>query len=505
MSWRRWGAALAVSAAAMLGAAPAFAAWLKAESPRFVVYSDGSEKDLREYVQLLEAYDFYLRKQYRVADEPDARKFPIYLVRNIDDLRRIRPGASEGTLGIYFPILEEVFAVAVRDRDSNLAVLHEYAHHFMLARFPDAYPAWLVEGWAEYYGAFRLDSRGRFVVGQYDPNRASWVMGSQWLPMKDLLGKTGADLRDGEQVAMFYAQSWALAHYFLGDVERAKQLDAYLKHVKSGKGSVEAMELATGDTAGALERRLRTYLNRGIPTRTWDFSGVYTAPEVSIERLPAWADDLLLEARQVPAGEAENRVKRLAAKAAKHRGERVAELALAEAEIHGGDRAAGIKLLRDWLARSPDDVEALQKLADGLLHRVEDEKLSEADSKALRDEARKLLGKANTLRQDDPVTLAYFARARRFDPDYPTRNTLDVLLRAFSLAPQAPDLRFEAAEALFLSRRFDEAIAVIRPLAFSPHPSESTKAAHALLTAAENGLEKIRGEEAATGAGSTAP
>jgi hypothetical protein len=54
-------ATLSVAAATAAGVAPAHADWIKAESERFIVYSDGGEGKLREFVQELESCDRFLR------------------------------------------------------------------------------------------------------------------------------------------------------------------------------------------------------------------------------------------------------------------------------------------------------------------------------------------------------------------------------------------------------------------------------------------------------------
>jgi hypothetical protein len=46
---------------AVSGGSPALAEWHRAESPKFIVYSNGREAALREYVQKLETYDYILR------------------------------------------------------------------------------------------------------------------------------------------------------------------------------------------------------------------------------------------------------------------------------------------------------------------------------------------------------------------------------------------------------------------------------------------------------------
>lgn len=496
-------AALA-AAAVLFSASSAAADWLRAESSRFVVYSDGPEKSLREYVQLLESYDAFLRLQYGVPEDSRGRgKFAIYLVGGSGDLRRVRPGLENGVAGFYTAEVEDVFAVAMRDGDT-LITLHEYAHHFMLSLFPYGYPAWLIEGWAEYYATFARHDADSFRVGYYDENRVAWLSNATWLPYKDVLDRAPGEYRSSSDKAIYYAQAWAFTHFMLGDPERAKGLTDYLKRVAAGEKSSAAMAAVLGVPVSGLERQVRRYLSRRFTYK------IYTPPpraaaSISVTKLDGSAETLLLEAQQAKLAldpkQSAARAKRLRVLAARHPGDRLAELALARAEIHGGDSAAGESILRRRLEAHGDDVEVLQVLADSLLHRAEASQ-NPAEDKAFRDEARALLGRAHKLDDMNATTLAYFARARSTEPGYPSDNTLNVLLAAFDLAPNVSELRINVARALMRRSRYEEAIAVAEVLASSPHRGEDAALAAELIEEARTKLAAAPGasQPAATGA-----
>lgn len=67
--------------ATLAAANPAQAGWLKAESERFIVYSDGNANQLRRFTQELESFDRLLRVRMGLnLEEATYRKLPIYLV-----------------------------------------------------------------------------------------------------------------------------------------------------------------------------------------------------------------------------------------------------------------------------------------------------------------------------------------------------------------------------------------------------------------------------------------
>ena len=69
--------------AVALDATPAAAEWKRAESARFIVYSEGNDAALRRYVQKLELFDYIVRLRMGLPTEAPARKFPIYLVSGV--------------------------------------------------------------------------------------------------------------------------------------------------------------------------------------------------------------------------------------------------------------------------------------------------------------------------------------------------------------------------------------------------------------------------------------
>ena len=158
----RW-LALSLMMLGTLGATSARADWHRAESPLFIVYSDGKEDEIKQFVSELHEYDALLRLLTGTTTPASPNKLPIYLVRNANQLREISPRAQRDIAGFYNSTPTGTLTVSLRQEVGGLParsiLLHEYAHHFMLHYHPAFYPAWYVEGFAEYFGAteFRDD------------------------------------------------------------------------------------------------------------------------------------------------------------------------------------------------------------------------------------------------------------------------------------------------------------------------------------------------------------
>ena len=460
---------------------PAHARWLKAESARFIVYSNGQERSLRAYAAKLEGFEAILRAYHAMPTEGAApRKFEVYLIANNLQLRRVAPTISESTYGLYVASRDGIFAIGLRDSTYGDHVLfHEYTHHFMMQHFPYGYPAWVREGYAEYFSTVTIEDT-TIEVGRPSPMRAGWLLTAKGqMPMARLLTATPMKIKSPDDRGAFYAQSWHLTHYMFSDPERKKQMDAYLRAVASGAPSVEAMEKATGMSVDALGRKVRAYQNIGYTRITREAPA---EAEIQVTTLPASADDLLLDNLRphslIPEAERPGFVARMRGAAARRPDDRLAQLALARAEVAFGDRPSGEAILKRYLAADPKDVLALRLM--GL------SKLAAGEAEPARREehyraARPFLVRAGKADPDDFQVLFAYARSRMVDTDHPTENTLNALLTARALAPQVGDITVATAHALIQRNRKDEAAAILAPVANDPHGGETAAVARGLL------------------------
>lgn len=490
MRGRLW-SALAALLILFMSPAAARADWLRAESERFVIYSDGNERTLRQYVQKLETFDRVLRLFMGLPmDAAPPRKLPIYLIDHERELVRVLPGAVDNQWGVYLTSEQDIFAVARRSRGDDSTLLHEYAHHFMFQNFNFPYPAWFVEGFAEYYAATTI-TPARVDVGAYDEDRVYWLQEGDWMPMEDLLAGRALTARGNEFNETYYPLAWLLTHWFMADPERQSTLHRYLTDVGTGVDPAEALERHTGLTPDALSRTLRAYMSGRMP-----YSRVrYAFPEVpiSVERLTDSADDLLLINQRLKfayGGEdSDDLLQEVRDLAARYPGDAFARLVLGRAEILLGDPAAGEAHLTALLAEEPDNVEALQLLA--LARRDGAPDHPEGYDAAMR-QMRGFLQRAYQADDANYYTFLMIAESRIGEPDYPTENDLAAWELAYTIAPQLGQTRFGLAQALMAHDRNAEAILVLQPLANDPHNPGNAATVRTLIEQAETRLARAQ-------------
>lgn len=508
--------ALALGVFALVAAAsPVRAEWLRAETEHFIVYGDTSEGNLRRYAQKVERFDALLRAYYPIETEYEIPKLEIFLANGARDMNRVWPGVSGSVGGYYSPSSGRIYAVVnTRSDMGDVVVFHEYAHHFMFQMRANAYPSWFVEGFAEYYSTAEV-TRGRLQFGRHSPGRMnSLTMGTNtWATMEDVL-KWRVTASGRYPAHLYYAQAWAMTHYFMSTPERTQMLGRYLSAVVSGEDSVVAMQAATGRTAAQLQYEVQRYVAGPINILSPQID--LPDPEVSITRLTraeaeaVWLD-IRLDTNPViePPVDDDGRTSksdaqkaREAREAAEYRAELISS-SLALAQRHPGDRMSLLLAARAHrLSHRPDlaletlapviddhltDADILRVAAEALLDQARAETDAEAGQE-LRRRASGYLARAMDARPLDFRIYLGLNDARRGQVRYPTDNDIATLEVANALAPQAFETRLRLGEAYMARDMNVQAIMVLLPVSNSPHGSSYTRRAREMINQARVAL-----------------
>ena len=471
----------------LLLASPAAAEWRRAESPNFIVYADAPETRLRERVLQLEDYHRLVGTATGIDTPPVRNKLTVYLLDDANDLRLVR-NVSGSVGGMYVATAIGVAAfVSAQTSFGNDVLQHEYAHHFLYQYAPRPYPAWFVEGFAEYFMTARFTER-EIEFGGVPENRIRALNSGGWLPMERLLSGNLAGL-DGRDRNRFYAQSWLATHYFYSNAERFGQLRAYLVALAGGADVRTALQQAIGLTPVQFERALIDHVRGGrILVRRMTRGSAQAVPAVTVTVLPRAADELMPARAALHVGQRDDFGQRLLARvrpiAARHGNDRFARRVLAEAEAMHGDGTAADRLLDGLLAETPNDVELLY--LKGMRHlRASRQQGQDAATQAR--EAARWFGRAYRADENHYQTLYRFAQSQRGQPAYASENNRNVLVVAHTLAPQVAEIRMAAAGVLLSRREYGLAESLLQPLAADPHNERLAQAARELIDRARAG------------------
>ena len=479
----------------LLAATPSVACanWHKANSDHFVVYGDTDEPQLRNFVERLEKFDAVLRVVTGQKSGASPVKLTVFVVRDVATLQKLKGPGSKDVYGYYSPQITGPYAVIPRysgsgeyDLDAETVLYHEYAHHFMLQYFPAGYPAWYVEGFAEYFSTMVFRRDGNVAVGMPAKHRFGSLIYESAFPLERMLAADVGKMKDSE-ASSFYAYAWLLTHYLRFEPTRKGQLQTYLNGFAAGKPPMEAATTAFGDI-----KRLENDLNRYMKARRLSYTLLagmkLPTPQIAIDRLGVSSNEIMpLYLRFMTPHDAAE-IARFAvdarAAAAKYPTEPGTLEMLAEGELDAEQFSAATKANDALLAIRPTDGRAILRRARIAAAQMQKSKNFPGGWKAIRS----LIVKANRASPDDPFPLLeYFNSFGR--ESIPVPDIAGVgLRRALELAPQAVDLRFTLAGYLIEVNRKEEARIALAPLVNHPHSAEVRNAARAMLGVAVPGV-----------------
>jgi tetratricopeptide (TPR) repeat protein len=143
-------------------------------------------------------------------------------------------------------------------------VLHEYQHLITHANFP-VVPRWVDEGLAEFYSTFEeADGGRRYKIGEPVSYHLTTLNRSGLYPLLPFLEDDGRSMKidDRSRVNVYYAQSWALIHFFmLGDGGKwTKTFGPFVDALVAGEPVDTAFRRTVSPDVNEFESRFKAYV-----------------------------------------------------------------------------------------------------------------------------------------------------------------------------------------------------------------------------------------------------
>lgn len=473
--------AAAAAMAAALIATVAEARWLRAETDSFIIYSEGNEKSLREFASTLQRFDIALRLLLEVKEQGESNRLPIYLLASTGEVAKLYTGSrSSSFVGFYRTERDGSFAVSHRENGgrsrgtsaSQETLFHEYAHHFMKRYRTGAYPAWIIEGFAEYYSTIDFDRDGRALIGKPAYGRQYGLVQLPQIPVETLLATDPHSLKTVGQVDVYYGRAWLLTHMLFHDAPREGQLVAYARAINAGTEAGQAARQAFGDL-DQLDKDLAAYLRRPLNYRiTKDAIPVPT--NISVTALPPGEDAVIpLRLARLSARPGDDSLAvrdSLLSLTKAHAGDAAVWFEYAAAEWALDKDARDLAAVRSALDRviaiKPDHVRGNVLLGELSMHELD----TQGDySDASWEKAREPVALANRTDPDDPLPLYVYFQSFIDQGKIPPDIAIQGLEQAFRLAPENIEMRVAHAFALANRGQFTSAIRLAQSIAFDPH------------------------------------
>ena len=464
---------------AMLWPMSVHAKWHRAESTNFIVYSNGTEVDLRQRTVALEKFGVVLQTLTGARRPKNVPvKIKIYFVGSTDDVVDTMPFPAYGVAGYYNTTMRGPFAVMPRQSveaprgslfrqaglSADIILRHELTHHFTFQYFPVAYPAWYTEGFADYAGAIEISDDNDVKIGLFLSDRASALRSRDWVPLSRLMNPPREGL--GEDSFANYSQGWILVHYFNQSEEHKKQLRDYLFAINKGATFAEALK--TFGDINALDRDVRAYAGRrSIPASATKFLNLDPGP-ITLSPLTA-AEEALIDvdvrlSSGVPMTNARAFASHVRGIASRYPQDPFALELLVEAQRLANDTAAAKATVDEWLAKSPNDPWALYNRGTLEIDALAVAKSTDDRAWAA---ARDPIIAAMKAKPNEPRFLRAYYQSYARRGGLPPPIAQNALSKALDLIPASDQLRHDVA--LDYERRgmIRDAIDTIAPIAYA--------------------------------------
>lgn len=274
--------------------------WVNARTTHFNIVSNASERDIHRTAVKLEEFVDVVSQLFGARSSAQE---PVTVVAFRDD-RSFRPfkplyNGKPGNLSGWFQRSGDDMFIALdinaATEDRPYAVIfHEYTH-LLTSGGGRTWPAWLLEGIAEFYSSFETQG----TEARLGAPIAEHVLLLREVPMLRLGELFAVDhqsptYNEGQRQNIFYAQSWALVHYLmLGNKStRQPQLREFIRALSEGAEVEPAFRASFQTDYSRMETELRSYVSRqAYPGLAYRLKQASAAADVALARLPP-ADSL---------------------------------------------------------------------------------------------------------------------------------------------------------------------------------------------------------------------
>lgn len=245
--------------------------WMRLRSANFTVEGDVSEGKLREVARRLEAFREVIERAFPSTRMVTSAPVTVVVFARDRDFKTVSPRFEGKPIAACGHATDSPFgasiAISAECADQAYSIAYHEFGHLLISNAFRGLPVWVNEGLAEFYGTFDLSDDGRRAVlgNPLAPEKIS-LLRQRLLPLSELLAVTRESRLFNVSVdrGRFYAQSWALVHYFLlGKLERGNQFRDFLRRLGTGAQASAAFAAAFPDAA-RLDSELKEYV--------WQFS-----------------------------------------------------------------------------------------------------------------------------------------------------------------------------------------------------------------------------------------
>lgn len=231
-------------------------------SAHYALAGTVTDEKLEHYGQALEhVYREYAKGFSELLAKPGegaAETFNVVVLARADEYAEFTKAyfgdSAEHTTGMFVPSASLLVIRDGRDRESTHSTLFHEAFHQFVHRYVPAFPIWLNEGLATYYGTARAVGGG-LVFDRPSTSYLALIRDaarmSKLIPLRVLLDSTQAEFYNRSSVqglaanrkTLCYAQSYSLVSYMINDDGGREHLRAYIRKISEAKSTKDVRQI----------------------------------------------------------------------------------------------------------------------------------------------------------------------------------------------------------------------------------------------------------------------
>ncbi len=244
--------------------------WLQVKSKNFNLIGNAGDKDIRKVGTKLEQFRETFRQLFSGTNLNASIPTNVIVFKSDGAYKPFKPKRADGKIDTfiagYFQPGEDVNYITLStegdDADTYGTIFHEYVHFIINTNFGKSeVPPWFNEGLAEYYQTFEISEDQKVKLGLPQSNHLALLQQNKLIPLDTLFKISNYALHQNENHSrsIFYAESWALIHYFVQN-GKAEGLNSFLKYAIKDVPSEKAFQDAFQLSYAQMEKELKKYV-----------------------------------------------------------------------------------------------------------------------------------------------------------------------------------------------------------------------------------------------------
>ncbi|MCS7079160.1 MAG: tetratricopeptide repeat protein [Chloracidobacterium sp.] len=252
------------------GAPAAKDEWIKIKSKHFLFIGNAKEKEIRVVASKLEQFRSVFSQLFPRAKFNDSVPIVVIVFKDDNAYKPYRPtyqGKPVSVGGYFIPGRDRNYITLIPNLPGIFpyAVIYHELTHLIVNATLKPIPTWANEGLAEYYETINISEDGKTVeLGNANPYHIANLRKRKLIPFQEFfrINTKSPEYNERNKQTIFYAQSWALTHYFMiGDGGIRRQKFAKLLSLLENETPIEdALREAFQTNFAELQKALENYV-----------------------------------------------------------------------------------------------------------------------------------------------------------------------------------------------------------------------------------------------------